>query len=104
MILFTQGITAKSIDPNDSHIKASTIINGNQEYRGVTFNSGEGHDSVLKDITIRNGNARNIDEEDPNYEYGGGILCGNSSPIITHCLVMVFFIDSIIVGNSCKES
>ena len=61
MILITQGITVKSIDPNDSHIKASTIIVENQKYRGVTFNSGEGRESVIKGITIGNENIRNYE-------------------------------------------
>ncbi|MHC4945053.1 MAG: right-handed parallel beta-helix repeat-containing protein, partial [Planctomycetota bacterium] len=70
-----------------------TVINGVQSGPVVRFQNGEGPDSRLKGFTITNGKA----------ETGGGILCNQSSPVIS---------DNIIQGNladfgggiQCNES
>ncbi len=52
-------ITVRSIDPNDSEIVASTIIDCNagpgDEHRGFNFDNGEDANSILAGFTITNG-------------------------------------------------
>jgi hypothetical protein len=46
-----------------------------EPHRGFYFHSGEDHNSVVCGFTITNGYA----------EYGGGIYCRDSSPMLTNC-------------------
>jgi hypothetical protein len=77
-----KAITVRSLDPNDPHIVAATVIDcdgsENEHHRGVYFHSGEGPDAVLEGLTIANG-----------YAYdGGGIKCRfSSSPTIRSCIM-----------------
>ena len=74
----------KNLDFNG---KAITVISGNGpnnaiidcegEGRGFWFHTGEGENSVLSGFTITNGQA----------DFGGGIVCFNSSPTITNCII-----------------
>jgi hypothetical protein len=104
-------ITLTSIDPNDSNIVASTVINGGENGSVVTFN----YDcSVLTGLTITNGGAEfgggidcngQCEEMAPTISHciitrnmasaGGGIYCRNSSPMISHCMI---------TGNSAFSS
>jgi len=51
------------------------------ERRGFYFHEGEGPGTVLENLTVRNGIAPSTQ---PN-EWGGGILCVDSSPTIRNC-------------------
>jgi len=75
-----KSIMVKSLDPNDSDIVASTIIDGAGAGRVVTFREGEGNSSVLSGFTLQNGDAL-----DGNY--GGGIYCWQTSPTIDRCTI-----------------
>jgi len=75
-------ITVRSIDPNDSAIVAATVIDcqGSQsaQHHGFMFKTGESSQSVLAGVTITNAYG----------SYSGGISCtGNSSPIISKCVL-----------------
>jgi hypothetical protein len=76
-----KAITVRSTDPNDLTIVAATIIdcNGTPEdpHRGFHFHSGEDADSLIVGLTIMQGHT----------DYGGGILCFDSSPTISHCVI-----------------
>jgi parallel beta-helix repeat protein len=78
-----KAITVRSIDPNDSAIVASTVIDcqGTQDVRrkGFIFNKGESAQSVLDGLTITNAHA--------GYIGGGGINCTVSSPTISRCVL-----------------
>jgi parallel beta-helix repeat protein len=63
----------------------STIIDGDSLGSVVTFDSGEDSNSVIRGFTIRGGYA----------EYGGGILCYGSSPVI---------MENFVVENACQEA
>jgi len=99
------GITLTSIDPNDSDIVASTVINGGGSGAVVTFNN---NCSVLTGFTITNGSNNNgsgggiycngqSEEIAPTISHcfitsnsageGGGIYCYDSSPMISHCTI-----------------
>lgn len=58
----------------------NTIIDCLQRARGFLFYSGENENSILQGFTIRNGY---IGGED----YGGGIICYNSSPAIRNNII-----------------
>jgi hypothetical protein len=76
-----KAITLRSIDPNDPDIVAATIINCNgsvrKPHRGFRFHSNEDANSVLNGLTIINGYGL--------WDFGGAILCQNSSPSISNC-------------------
>ena len=89
-----KAITIRSTDPNDPAIVATTVIDCNgtesEPHRGFKFHSGEGPDSVLAGITITGG----FGQKEPGYNnsaygisLGGAILCRNSSPTISKCLI-----------------
>ncbi|HIB31956.1 MAG TPA: DUF2341 domain-containing protein, partial [Candidatus Marinimicrobia bacterium] len=57
--------------------KETTIIDGNQSGSVVIFNNSEGLTALLSGFSIINGNS----------DFGGGILCNQSSPIIEDCII-----------------
>lgn len=71
-------ITIRSTDPNDPDVVASTIIDPNGAGRGIYFHSGEDANCIVSGLTIRNGYT---------LSRGGGILCENSSPTISNCII-----------------
>jgi hypothetical protein len=75
-------ITVRSIDPSDSHVVATTVIDCQgteaEQHKGFVFNKGESAQSILSGLTITNAYG----------QYGGGIHCfGNSSPTIRQCVL-----------------
>ncbi|MEJ2703019.1 MAG: S8 family serine peptidase, partial [Sedimentisphaerales bacterium] len=76
-----KAITLRSGDinnPDDPNVYPDTLITGVlNEGSVVTFANGEGPDSVIKGFTISWGNA----------DYGGGIRCEGSAPIIEDCTI-----------------
>jgi len=76
-----KAIRVRSINPDQNGIKDVTIVDcqgtESEYHSGFLFQSGEGHDSILSGITIMNGFR----------DYGGGIVCGNSSPVIEKCSI-----------------
>jgi len=77
-----RAITVRSLDPNDSTIVAATVIDcqGSQsaQHQGFIFKTGESSQSVLAGLIITNAYG----------SYSGGIFCtGNSSPIISKCVL-----------------
>ena len=74
---------------NDSLLIESTIIDADENGSVVSFASGESNESILQGFTIQNGTG-NIEDPDGNgtyYDYGGGIYCENSDPIIKDCVI-----------------
>jgi len=72
-------ITLRSLNPNDTAIVESTIIDGGQNDSVVTFYQNETNETVITGFTITNGKA----------EKGCGILCWNgASPTIEKCRVI----------------
>ena len=74
---------------DDSLIIESTILDADANGSVVSFASGESNESILQGFTIQNGTGNN---EDPDgngtyYNYGGGIYCENSDPIIKDCII-----------------
>jgi parallel beta-helix repeat protein len=76
-----KAITVRSTDPNDPNIVAATIVDCNasheNQHRGFVFQNAETASCVLAGLTIKNGYAR----------MGGGILCEDSSPSISNCVL-----------------
>ncbi len=74
-------IIVRSEDPDDPLIMNSTVIDCNgsvvNNHRGFIFNNAESNSSVLSGLTIRDGFS----------DFGGGILCENSSPTISFCQI-----------------
>jgi len=64
-----------------------TIIDCENDGRGFYFHNGELEDAFISGFTITNGRVR---------DQGGGIYIGNSSPTITHCII----INNIATSNS----
>jgi parallel beta-helix repeat protein len=92
-----KAITITSENPDDPNIVTNTIINCNgawlDGHRGFNFHSGEGINSVLDGFTITNGLAWN--------ENGGGILCQNSSPTISNCIITNNSAEVHMIGGGC---
>ena len=87
-----KAITVQSIDPYDPNIvSATTVVCGgsaSQPYRGFIFDNNEGPNSVLTGLTITGGYGGEVLLQTNARGYvGGGILCINSSPTITNCLI-----------------
>jgi len=102
-------IMIRSIDPNDSDIVASTIIDPNGAGRGFDLYRGENRNCIIAGLTISNGNAffdiggdggairctqgssptiRNcVIENCEAMVSGGGISCAGGSPYIIGCLI-----------------
>jgi len=74
---------------SDSLIIGSTIIDAENSGSVVTFSSGEDSLSQLHGFTLQGG-AGNEEDPDDNgsfYNYGGGIYCFDSDPIIRDCII-----------------
>ncbi len=74
-----KSITIRSTDPNDPEMIANTIIAPDGAGRGFRFVSGEDPNCAISGLTIRDGLA--IDDS------GGAILCYQSSPTISKCII-----------------
>ncbi len=76
-----QPLTICGTDPDNWDVVMATVIDpqGTNEdhHRGFHFHSNETNLAIVEGITIRNGYA----------EYGGGVLCQQSSPLIRCCLI-----------------
>jgi len=90
-----KAITLTSINPTDLNVVAATIIDGggdqsqlqeNKPKTGsvVTFAKGEDAKSVLTGFTVTGGYAAGKDWDGN----GGGIICYQSSPTISNCIIM----------------
>ena len=90
-----KAITLRSGDinePDNPTIYPDTLITGIlNETSVVTFANGEGSDSAIKGFTISWGNA----------EYGGGIRCEESCPIIEDCTISDNFATYYGAGIDC---
>ncbi len=80
-----RSITVRSTDPNDPCVVEATIIDCVDDGRGFYFHSGEGANSAISGLTIVDGKIEATYEED---NYGGGILCEDSSPRIENCRIL----------------
>jgi len=72
-----KSITIQSTDPNDPNVVASTIIDPNKAGRGFYFDSGEDANCIVEGLTIQNAYS----------DFGAGILCQDSSPTISNCII-----------------
>ena len=82
-------LSSNYIEDNDSLLIGVTIIDAGNEGSVVTFNSGENNNAILQGFTLQNGNGN---DEDPDnngsfYNYGGGVYCENSDPLIKDCII-----------------
>jgi hypothetical protein len=75
-----KNITLTSLDPEDSNIVETTIVDGNSNSSVVTFNSGEDANCKLIGFTITGAGYGDW----PDW-YGVGINCYQSNPKISHC-------------------
>ena len=99
-----KSVTIRSIDPNDSNVVASTIIDPNGAGRGFYFHSGEDVNCVISGFTLRkgytdgSGGAIFFDNSDPTIRNcviidniaasgGGGIHCYYSNPTLKNCVI-----------------
>jgi hypothetical protein len=74
----SKSITIRSINPDDSNIRKSTVIDPNHAGRGFFFHNGEDANCVVAGLTIKNGFAA---------DHGGGIHCFEASPSIKKCII-----------------
>lgn len=79
----------------------SCIIDCENDGRGFYFHSDEDSTSVLSGFKIINGYAAGSCYP---FAYGGGIFCEDSSPTITHCVLMNNLADSLGGGICCYYS
>lgn len=86
---YGKNITLTSIDPLDSDIVASTIVDGNQAGPVVTFDGTENETCVLTGFTIQNGNSSE----------GGGILGGKFEGDQTYATIQNNTITENSAGN-----
>ncbi len=77
LVLASPEVLAPLEEPNSLGAIDITIIHGNYEGTVVVFESGEDANTILQGFTITGGMA----------DSGGGILCYNSSPTISHCVI-----------------
>ena len=63
----------------DTAYISQTIIDGNRSGSVVTFQNGEDSTALLTGFTITNGSGNN---------YGGGIFCGYSNPVLTNLAII----------------
>lgn len=88
-----KAIIVRSVNPDDTNIVASTVINGSRalssadEGSVVTFNHFETSRAALSGFSLVGGIGFLLW---PRYgvRVGGGIYCSNSSPTITSCLII----------------
>jgi len=76
IIIEGKSLTIISTEPNDPNVVAATVIDGNQEGSVVQFYDCV-EDIIFSGFTLVNGNG--------NSNYGGGIYCSFSNPIVTNC-------------------
>lgn len=76
--------SGKAIIVRSENGPESCIVDAEYDGRGFMFTSGETHQSILQGITIRNGY---VDESYSYGKKGGGIICYESSPTITNCII-----------------
>jgi hypothetical protein len=74
-----KSITIRSINPEDPNITANTVIDPNGAGRGIYFVSGEDPNCIVSGFTIRNGYAAD--------DSGGAIVCFESSPTVSNCII-----------------
>jgi parallel beta-helix repeat protein len=72
-----KAVTVRSINPNDSSIAQSTIIDCENNGRAFNIHSGEDANSIIDNLTITNGYGY----------YEGAIYCYGSSPTIKNCII-----------------
>ncbi len=72
-----KAIVVMSTDPGNSEVVAATIVDGNSLGSVFVFQSGEDTTSVVAGLTITDGYA----------DYGGGIFCEGSSPVICNSML-----------------
>lgn len=75
-----KNIILTSINPEDSNVVATTIIDGNQNASVVTFSGTETPDCVLTGFTITNGDAEDA--------YGAGVDGNGTQSTITYCTII----------------
>ena len=82
-------VSSRFILDNDSLLIGLTVIDAQNTGSVVTFNSEETNLSIIQGFTIQggNGNYEDPDDNDSYYNYGGGIYCENSSPLIKDCII-----------------
>ena len=95
-ILVAPGIYLENIDFMGKNLKVhsvdgpvKTIIDGDRAGSVVTFANGETAEAVLDGFTIRNGSGTFITLPylGAGFYSGGGILCEDSTPAITNCMI-----------------
>ena len=69
------------ITTNDTSYISATIIDGDSLSTVITFTGGENNNACVAGFTIRHGLS----------EYGGGIFCQNSHPVIRNNIFNVCF-------------
>lgn len=70
-------VTIRSTEPNSPDVTANTIIDPNKNGRAFYIHNNEDANCIIEGLTIRNG-----------YDnFGGGIFCQNSSPLIRNCVI-----------------
>ena len=74
-----KSITVMGTDPGDSTVVASTIVNADSLGRGFVFQSFEDTTSVLTGLKIVGGFLY--------AEFGGGVYCDSSSPVISNNII-----------------
>jgi len=74
-----KAVTIRSTNPNNPDVIERTIIDPNLAGRGFFFVSGEDPNCTISGLTIRNGLAAD--------DSGGAILCDNSNPTISNCVI-----------------
>ncbi|MBN1795948.1 MAG: right-handed parallel beta-helix repeat-containing protein [Sedimentisphaerales bacterium] len=101
--------TVRSIDPNNSSITASTIIDCQgspaDAHRGFNFHSGEEPNSIVEGLTVTNAGGslwgaiycifdssptirKCIVRNNSMHDHGGGFYCGyGSNPLIIDCII-----------------
>ena len=80
---FGKAITIRSQSSNAGACIINCEADDDERHRGFYFHSGEGGESVLENVTIHDAYAPYDYEGD----WGGGILCDASSPLITGCRI-----------------
>ncbi len=83
-------IVVRGTNPQDWVIVEATIIDGNNSGSTVTFDCNESKTAILTGFTITGGKGSFMDNEWPYVKkspWGGGILCNEASPTITHNII-----------------
>ncbi len=78
-------ITVRSADPSNWATVTATVIDGDFNGSCVKFVSGEGPDSILEGFTLTRGEGTYKTYDYRSGDYGGGVYCIDSSPVIRRC-------------------